>query len=401
MMRAAPQVASRVAPRVAIVHEWLQSYAGAERVLEQLLLCYPAADLFATVDFVADGERAFLQGRVPKTSFIQRLPLARSHFRHYLGLMPLAVEQFDLSAYDLVISSNHAVAKGVITGPDTVHVSYVHSPMRYAWDLQHQYLRQSGMERGLAGAYVRWQLAQLRKWDVRTANGVDLFIANSSYVARRIWKCYRRESAIVAPPVDVARFVPGGERSGAYLVASRLVPYKRVDLVVAAFAAMPDRQLVVVGDGPQHEAIRAAAAGAPNIRLHGAAGHDELVSLMRKARAFVFAAEEDFGIMPVEAQACGIPVIAFGRGGCRDIVSDGDAAPTGVFFAEQTVASLVDAIHRFEADPGRCTALACRQNALRFAPEAFRAGIEAAVGRALRGDFRAQTENGRLPGRDD
>jgi glycosyltransferase involved in cell wall biosynthesis len=393
-------------PRIAIVHEWLQTYAGAERVLEQLLLAFPDADLFATVDFLPESERGFLHGHVPQTSFLQHLPFAKKHFRHYLGLMPLAVEQFDLSAYDLVISSSHAVAKGVLTGPDTAHISYVHSPMRYAWDLQHQYLRQSGMDRGLKAAYVRWQLSRLRQWDVRTSNGVDLFIANSSYVARRIWKCSRRAAAVSAPPVDVDRFSPdvehaGAERSGAYLVASRLVPYKRVDLVVEAFAAMPDRPLVVVGEGPQLAMIRAAAGTAPNIRFHGAAAHDELVALMRRCRAFVFAAEEDFGIMPVEAQACGMPVIAFGRGGCRDIVRDGGDAPTGLFFAEQTVRSIIEAIRRFETAPDRCTAAACRENALRFAPALFRARIEAAAARALRGDFRTDIPADDASGRHD
>jgi len=364
--------------RVAIIHEWLQTVAGGERVTEQLLACYPEADLFATVDFLPDEERGFLGGRKVTTSFIQRLPFAATKFRAYLGLMPLAVEQYDLSGYDLVISSSHAVAKGVLTGPDTLHVSYVHSPMRYAWDLQHQYLRQSGLDRGLKSWYARWQLGRLRQWDVRSANGVDLFIANSSYVARRIRKCYRRDAVVVAPPVDVAGFVPGGARGEAYFAASRMVPYKRMDLIAAAFAQMPELRLVIAGDGPERARIEAAAGGAANIEFCGALSDAEMVQRMQETRAFVFAAEEDFGIMMVEAQACGTPVIAFGRGGARDILEE---PATGVFFDAQTPEAIVGAVRRFEGraiDP-----VLCRENAERFSRAAFRAKITTLIERAL------------------
>jgi glycosyltransferase involved in cell wall biosynthesis len=308
------------------------------------------------------------------------MPFARTKYRAYLGLMPLAVEQHDLSGYDLVISSSHAVAKGVLTGPDTLHVSYVHSPMRYAWDLQHQYLRQSGTDRGLKGAYARWQLGRLRQWDVRTANGVDLFIANSSYVARRIRKCYRRGSVVVPPPVDIDGFSPGPTRGAAYVAASRMVPYKRMDLIAAAFARMPERQLIIAGDGPERARVMEAAKGAPNISFRGAVTDAGMVALMQQAAAFVFAAEEDFGIMLVEAQACGTPVIAFGRGGARDILDD----TTGVFFAGQTSEAIIDAVARFEAAP--ICPEACRANALRFSRAAFRARITTLVDRALAGD---------------
>nr|WP_283949701.1 glycosyltransferase [Limobrevibacterium gyesilva] len=358
----------------------MQSYAGAERVLEQLIACFPEADIFATVDVVPEGQRGFLQGRPVRTSFIQRLPFARTRFRAYLGLMPLAVEQYDLSGYDVVISSHHAVAKGVLTGPDTLHVSYVHSPMRYAWDLQHQYLRQLGLARGVRGAVVRWLLSRLRMWDARTADGVDVFVANSSHVARRIRKCYRREALVIPPPVDVGTFRIGGARSDFYLVASRLVAYKRVDLVVEAFAAMPDRRLVVAGDGPEWARVVKAARGAANIAFRGAVAQDELVRLMQEARAFVFAAEEDFGIALVEAQACGTPVIALGRGGARDIVREDDPA-TGLFFQEQTASAIAAAVRRFEADAGRISPQACRRNALRFTVETFRTRITELVAR--------------------
>lgn len=363
--------------KIAIIHDWLQDYAGAERVLEQMLLCYPTADLFAVVDFLPANQRDFLRGHTPRTSFIQHLPFARRIFRQYVGLMPLAIEQFDLSGYDLVLSNSHAVAKGVLTGPDTVHVSYVHSPMRYAWDLQHQYLRESGLNRGLRGLYARHLLARLRRWDLGTANGVDAFLTNSSYIARRIRKTYRRDAQVIPPPVDIDNFTPGGTRGDTYLIAGRHVAYKRVDLAAAAFAAMPDRKLLIVGDGPAHARIRAAAAGAANIEFRPSVPQPELVTLMREARAFVFAGEEDFGIVLAEALACGTPVIAFGRGGARDIVTHG----TGLFFDEQTPAAIIQTVARFETTS--YAAETCRAAAQHFAPALFRDRLRAAVATAL------------------
>jgi len=370
--------------KVALVHEWLDTYAGSERVLEQLIACWPEADVFAVCDFLPEAERGFLHGRVPRTTFIQRLPFARTRFRWYLGLMPLAIEQLDLAGYDLVISSSHAVAKGVLTGPGQLHVSYVHSPMRYAWDLQHQYLRQAGLEHGLKGAYTRWLLHRLRHWDRSSAAGIDVLVANSRYIAERIRKAWRRDALVLHPPVDIAGFDQGtGPREG-YLIAARHVPYKRVEVVVEAFRRMPDRRLVVVGDGPGADLVHAAARGAPNIALRGRVAQPELVRLIQAARAFVFAAEEDFGIGMVEAQACGTPVIAYGRGGARDIlVVAPEAAPTGIFFAEQTPESVMDAVARFEALSPAISPEACRRNARRFSREAFRAGIQAIVAEHL------------------
>jgi glycosyltransferase involved in cell wall biosynthesis len=360
--------------RVAIVHEWLETYAGSERVVEQLLEIWPEADLFAVCDFLSESERGFLKGRAPVTSFIQRLPRARKWFRYYLGLMPLAVEQFDLSGYDLVISSSHAVAKGVLTGPATLHVSYVHSPMRYAWDLQHQYLRQVGLDRGVKGALTRWLLARMRAWDHMSSARPDVILANSAWIAGRILKCWRRESTVLHPPVDLDSFPCVTAKQDYYLVAARMVPYKRVDLVAEAFAAMPDKRLVVVGDGPELARIRAAVAGAANIEFKGRVAQHELVALLQSARAFVFAAEEDFGIGMVEAQACGTPLIAYGRGGATDIVREGE---TGVLFPRQTAASLRDAVACFEAMPLR--AEACAANAARFSRAAFRDQMRALV----------------------
>ncbi|MGK7865921.1 glycosyltransferase [Falsiroseomonas sp. E2-1-a20] len=360
--------------KIAIVHEWLDGYAGSERVLEQLFKVFPQADLFAVCDFLPDHERGFLGGRVPRTSFIQRLPRARAWFRYYLGLMPIAVEQFDLSGYDLVLSSSHAVAKGVLTGPATLHVSYVHSPMRYAWDLQHQYLRQSRMDRGVKGLLTRWLLAKMRAWDHASAARPDVILANSAWIAERIRKAWRRESLVVHPPVDLDGFPFQAGKGEAYVVASRLVPYKRIDLIAEAFRAMPDRQLIIAGDGPEMARVRAAAGDAPNIRILGRVPQADLVRLLADARAFVFAAEEDFGIGMVEAQACGTPLIAFARGGAADIIQPD---VTGVLFPEQSAAGIVDGVTRFESL--RISPEACRANAERFSQAAFRDRILSVV----------------------
>ncbi len=365
--------------KVAVVHEWFVTYAGSEKVVEQILKIYPDADVFAVVDFLRDEDRGFLQGKRATTTFIQRLPGARKRYRSYLPLMPLAVEQLDLSSYDLVVSSSHAVAKGVITGPDQLHVSYVHSPMRYAWDMQHQYLAESGMERGLKGGIARAALHYLRQWDVRTANGVDAFIANSRFIARRINKVYRREADVIYPPVEVARFALKESKDDFYLTASRMVPYKKMPLIVEAFAKMPDKRLIVIGDGPEFAKVQAAAG--PNVKLLGYQSDQVLVDHMQRAKAFVFAAEEDFGITPVEAQACGTPVIAFGRGGALEtVLGEGSGADrTGSFFLEQTVDAIVEAVRDFDALAEPVSAAACRRNAERFTPEAFRLALKARI----------------------
>ncbi|KXV56110.1 glycosyl transferase family 1 [Acetobacter tropicalis] len=371
--------------RVAIVHEWLEHYAGSERVVEQLLIMYPQAELFAIVDFMPDAERVMLKGKAVQTTFIQRLPFARRYFRYYLGLMPIAVEQLDLAGFDLIISSNHAVAKGVITGPDQVHVCYVHSPMRYAWDMQAAYLRQSNMERGVRSLYARWLLHTLRNWDVRSAAGVDVFVANSNYIARRIKKVYRREAKVVYPPVDIKMFENIQHNRQDYVVVSRMVPYKRIDLVVEAFLRMPDRTLHVVGDGPEREKIELLAAHAPNIILHGRLSDAEVENYLCKAKAFVFAAEEDFGITMVEAQACGTPLIVFNRGGARDIVLQANEkeGPTGIFFREQSAEAIVAAVDQFEATFPSIEPQLCRANAQRFSEEAFRQNMFRVVESAM------------------
>jgi glycosyltransferase involved in cell wall biosynthesis len=349
--------------RVAIVHDWLVFYGGAERCLRQLLAVFPEAELYAVVDFLNDVDRAKLHGRRANTSFIQNMPLARQKYRAYLPLMPLAVEQFDLSAFDIVISSSHAVAKGVITGPDQQHICYCHTPIRYAWDMQHQYLRESGLTTGVKSVLARLALHYIRLWDTRTANGVDRFIANSAYVARRIKKTYRRDAEVLYPPVDTEVFTMRRRKEDFYLTASRMVPYKRMDLIVAAFTAMPERRLVVIGDGPDMKRIRPMAG--PNVTLLGYQNDAVLREYLQRAKAFVFAAEEDFGILPVEAQACGTPVIAFNKGGVAETIVDIDnpagAPPTGVLFETQTIGAIIDAVERFTAAvilPDSCRDLA-------------------------------------------
>lgn len=357
--------------KIALTADWLVSYAGAERVIKELIDLYPNLDLFSVVDFLSDESRTHFQGKRATTTFIQRLPKAETSYQKYLPLMPVAIEQLDVSAYDIVLSSSHAVAKGVLTGPDQMHISYVHSPIRYAWDLQHQYLREAKLDKGLKGIIAKYLLHKIRLWDYRTANGVNHFIANSHFIARRIKKVYGRNADVIYPPVDVRRFILNENKEDYYVTASRLVPYKRIDLIVDAFAAMPNKKLIVIGDGSEMSKIKSKAT--TNVEILGFQPNEIMRDYMKNAKAFVFAAEEDFGITPVEAQACGTPVIAFGKGGSLETIRPyGVNKPTGVFFAEQTVPSLIDAINLFENIFEKITPENCRENALRFSVDIFK-----------------------------
>ena len=346
-------------------------YAGAERVLEQMISCLPDADLFALVDFLPTNNRSFIHNKVVTTSFIQNLPFAKTKYRSYLPLMPLAIEQFDLSAYDVIISSSHAVAKGVLVGPDQLHLCMCYSPIRYAWDLQFQYLQESRLEKGMRSWMARWLLHKIRLWDTRTANSVDHFIAISRFVARRIEKAYRRQSEVIYPPVDVSSFVFRPDKEDFYLAASRMVPYKKLPLIIEAFASMPEKRLVVIGDGPDLGKCKSAAAS--NVTIMGWQPFSVLRDHMQRAKAFVFAAEEDFGITPLEAQACGTPVIGFAKGGLLETIRGlGKDRPTGVFFAEQSCAAIQAAVHEFERESSKIFADDCRDNVMRFSPEGFK-----------------------------
>lgn len=361
--------------RAAVVHDWLPVYGGAERVLEQMLHVLPQAELYSLLDFVPEEQRAFLGGRKVHTSMIQRLPLARRKYRAYLPLAPLAIEGFDLSAHDLVLSSSYVVAKGVLTTADQLHVSYVHSPIRYAWDLQEAYLRDGGYTRGLKGFMARALLHYLRLYDVTSASRPDVLVANSHFVAQRIWNTYRRRAFVIHPPVDVDAFEPCEEKDGPYVTCARLVPYKRVDLLVEAFGRMPQRELVVIGDGPDLGRLQALAPA--NVRFLGRQPHEALAYYLRHARGFLFGALEDFGIAPVEAMACGTPVAAYGRGGALETVEEG---VSGVLFHEQTPEAVCDAVERLERTPFEADRI--RAHAERFSAARFRAALNALLEQA-------------------
>ena len=362
--------------KVALVHDWAVLLGGAEKVLAELLEIWPEAAVYLLVYDSQGPCRAFLQGKKVETSFIQRLPRAVRSYRSYLPFMPLAVEQFDLSGYDLVISSSHAVAKGVLTNHEQLHISYVHTPIRYAWEMQGEYLVQAGMQRGLRSYLARAVLHYIRMWDLASSGRADGLIANSLHTARRIQKIYQRPAEVIYPPVDVQAFRPGGAKEDFYLTASRLVLHKRVDLIVEAFTHMPDRKLVVIGDGPELKKI--AARAGENIRFLGYQPFPVYLSYLQRARAFVFAALEDFGITPLEAQACGTPVIAYGKGGALETILDGK---TGLFFDEQTSECLAATIRRFENGALELNVGELRHNAERFSCERFHREIRQSIER--------------------
>lgn len=376
--------------KVALVHDFFYTYCGAERVVEQLINVFPHCEVYALFDFIPESQRAFLKGKHVTTSFIQRLPFAARKHRAFLPLMPVAIEQLDVSKYDLVISSSYLAAKGVITGPDQMHVCYCHSPVRYAWDLQHQYLREAKLGFGIKGLFARFVLHYLRNWDVRTSFGVDHFISNSKFVARRINKLYRRNATVIHPPVDTNLFeLNAGPRDEFYLVAGRMVPYKLTDMIVRAFREMPNRRLVVIGDGPEMEKVKALAGD--NVELMRFQESEVMVDYMRRAKALIFAAEEDFGIVPVEALSCGTPVIAYGKGGVTESVIDGKH---GVFFEHQTDESLIDAIDRFESKSGfgAFAAKDLHDRSLEFSNEKFVDSIREAVKGWLENDRPAKAD---------
>ncbi len=358
--------------KYALVHEWLTPKAtgGSELVVREILQ-HVDADLYALIDFESTNPESYLYRRVIGTTFLQRFPGARAGVQKYLPLLPLAIEQLDLQGYDVILSSSHAVAKGVITGPSQLHVCYCHTPMRYAWDLTFDYLRSSRLGRGWISAPTRYLLHRLRQWDVISANRVDYFIANSRHTARRIWRCYRRRAEVIYPPVQVKRFPFRADKEDFYLTVSRLVSYKKVSLIVQAFN-QSGRSLVVIGGGPELEQLRQIARS--NVQILGPQPDAVVEDYMARAKAFVYAACEDFGIAPVEAQACGTPVIAYGAGGALETVRDLQQHPetgTGLFFPEQTPQSLIKAVEAFEALQIQFQPEQARLNAIAFSPEVF------------------------------
>lgn len=359
--------------KIALVHDWFVTIGGAEKVVHEILAVFPEADIYSIIDYLPSDKRHFLRYKKVHTSFISRLPFAKALYRLYLPFMTYAIEQFDLSAYDLIISSSHAVAKGVLTNSNQLHICYCHTPMRYAWDLQHQYLKGNTFL-NIKSIAMRLMLHKIRIWDLRTVNGVDYFISNSNYIARRIYKCYRRTATTINPNVDIEAFTlnHNGIRDEFYLTASRFVPYKKIDIIVKAFSHMPDKKLVIVGDGPYFKKIKKIAT--KNVEMLGYQENKALIELMQKCRAFIFAAEEDFGITPIEAQSCGAPVIAFGKGGVLETIVglEDSSTPTGVFFYEQTENSMINAIYEFEANIDKFKPLNCSINASKFATLRFK-----------------------------
>jgi glycosyltransferase involved in cell wall biosynthesis len=374
-----PQPADRT---VALVHDWCPDFRGGERVLAELCRLFPGGDVFTLFDFLdAEVKREHFDGVRFQTSVADRLPAIRRYYRALFWACPFLMEQFDVTGYDAVVSSSAAFARGVITRPDQPHVCYVHSPIRYAWDEQFSYLEQARLRYGPKGLLYRYLLHRLRTWDAGTAHSPDVMLANSSYVAARIRRIYGREARVAHPPVPLGELPFTTDKDDYYVTASFLAPYKRTDLVIAAFNEMPTRRLVVVGGGQQASALRASAG--PNITFTGFMKRAEYTRTVANARAFVFAGCEDFGIAMAEAQGCGTPVIAFGRGGARDIVRDLDhAAPTGLLFSKQTTAAVVAAVDRFVTEADRISADACLQNAGRFSVAQFRRHVVDALDEA-------------------
>ena len=359
--------------KVAIVHEWFVNHAGSEKVVQELLEVFPGARLFALVDFLKGSKRSYLGGRKVSVSFIQHLPFARKHFRSYFPLFPLAVESHDLREFDLIISSSHMVSKGILCRQDQLHISYCHSPCRYAWDLYHQYLEEAGLTNGVKGFLAQYFLHRLRNWDIISLNRVSHFIANSAYIGKRIRHVYGRDSELVYPPVDTARFRCREQKGDYYFAAGRLVPYKKIDIIAEAFSRMPDKKLVLCVGGDAEKIRRLAR---PNIEILPDCPDAKFEELMAGAKALVFAAEEDFGITMAEALACGTPVIAYARGGAAEIVQEGKS---GVFFEDQDADQVMAAVRKFEAEGLEWNAAQIADSAGRFSRQRFREEMKALV----------------------
>jgi glycosyltransferase involved in cell wall biosynthesis len=361
---------------VALVHDWLTGMRGGEKCLESFLHLFPEADVY-TILHVPGSVSPAIEARVRGTSFVQRLPLARRRYRYYLPLFPLAVETFDLGGYDLVISLSHCAAKGVITGPATRHVCYCLTPLRYAWDQYHAYFGHLG---GLRGFLMRYAMGRIRQWDAVTAGRPDEFLTISRYVAARIAKYYRREARVVYPPVDTGFFTPGDPSPGDfYLVVSAMVPYKRLELVLEAAPRLP-HPVVIAGTGPEERRLRAMAP--PAVRFTGWLPDGRIRELYRTCRALLFPGEEDFGITPVEAMACGRPVVAFGRGGVTEtVVPPGDPRrpPTGILFADPSPESLAAAVGELETRRDLFVPDTLRRHAESFSRERFQREILSAL----------------------
>ncbi|MGK7944670.1 MAG: glycosyltransferase [Microcystaceae cyanobacterium] len=374
--------------KYALVHEWLTPKAtGGSELVVQEILKHIEADLYALIDFESDNPHSYLYKRSIGTTFLQQFPLARNGVQKYLPFLPLAIEQLDLRDYDVILSSSHAVAKGVITRPDQLHICYCHTPMRYAWDLTFDYLEGSKAGTGIQGIFTRYLLHRLRQWDVISANQVDYFIANSQHTARRIWRCYRRQAKVIYPPVNLERFKLRKKKEDFYLTLSRLVSYKKVSLIVEAFNQL-GLPLVVIGKGKELKQLQQQAKS--NIQFLGEQPNEIVEDYLSRAKAFVYAACEDFGIALVEAQACGTPVIAYGGGGALETVIDVRQHPekgTGLWFSPQTPDALIKAVQAFESEPYSIEPESCRRQSAKFSPKIFETSYIRFLEECGRGNF--------------
>lgn len=358
--------------KVAIVQEWLVTVGGSDKVVKAILDVFPGADIYTLVAKKEVCDELGIPWEKVHTSFIQKMPLGTKKHRAYLPLFPFAIEQFDLRGYDVVISSSHCVAKGVLTKADQLHICYCHSPIRYCWDMYNEYLEESHLDKGFKSWLVRLMLHPIRQFDAIAGNRVDYYISNSDYVGQRIRKTYRRKATTIHPNIDISNFELCNDKQEYYLASSRLVAYKKIDAIIEAFNQMPDKKLVVIGGGPNLDAYRKLAKD--NVTVMGYQPFDVLKDKMQHAKAFVFAADEDFGMIPIEAQSCGTPVIAYGHGGSLETVNGGK---TGLFFNEQTPEAIVEAVNKFESMGSQPFAPAdCRQWAEGFSEERFKREIK-------------------------
>lgn len=357
---------------IAIVHDWFEEYSGAEKVTKSLLDLLPGAKLFSLVNHMDDETKKYFGDKQIKTTFIQRLPFSKRHFRFYLPLFPLAVEQLNVSNYDLVIASSHNVSKGALVTHNQILVCYCHSPIRYAWDLYHLYTQQAITSK-IKRVFAKTFLHYIRMWDYMAAQRVDFFIANSEYVRYRIKKNYNRDSIVIHPPVDTHKYSISEEVEDYYVTVSRLVPYKQIDKIVQAFVEN-GKKLLVIGQGGELKKLQGIAKNCENIVFTGFIEEKQLIGKLQRAKAFVFAAEEDFGIAPVEAQAAGVPVIAYARGGILETVIHGK---TGVLFDECTAESIVEAIGHFERNEKLFDRKFIKQHAEKFSVQRFQTEMSA------------------------
>ena len=352
--------------KTAIVHDWLISHGGAEHFLPEIYKLFPS-DIYTLIYDKKFLNDSFFKDKKVYSSFLQKMPFSVKKYRHYLPLFPLAIEDFDLSSYDVILSSSHCVAKGVLRNQHQLNICYCHTPMRYAWDLYFPYLKDAKLHKGIKGRIAKLILHYIRGWDINSSNRVDEFIANSKYIADRIYKIYKRKAHVIYSPVDISYFNLCMKKENYYLTASRLVSYKKIDLIVEAFSNMPDKKLIVIGDGPEMAKIKEKAK--KNVEILGFVQRDDLKTYLQKARAFIFAAIEDFGLLPVEAQACGTPVIALDKGGLKEtVIKD----KTGVFFDSQDVKSIIEAVKKFEEIESEFDYNFIRKHSEFFSKERFR-----------------------------